>query len=109
MKNYIKCDASNCGYVEFVETITQDLVGKRCPKCSSDMLTQKDYNEWVAVKNIVLVSDWIGKAMEFFGFKPKRVTLSLGKEDVLPGETYAQALVRKTKKELARAEKDHDT
>lgn len=40
----IKCD--HCGYSEPVPNgPTEDLIGKRCPECASDMMTKQDFED----------------------------------------------------------------
>ena len=44
----LKCDAHTCNYVEDVEKITSDLIGKPCPLCGANLLTKEDYDHWVS-------------------------------------------------------------
>lgn len=37
------CDAPGCGHAERVGPLRPSLIGTRCPKCGSDMLTREDY------------------------------------------------------------------
>lgn len=39
----LKCDAAGCGYAEPHKAMTADLIGKPCPKCGANLLTEKDY------------------------------------------------------------------
>lgn len=43
MNQFLKCDEPNCDHHEDVETITEDMIGKPCPKCGANLLTQKDF------------------------------------------------------------------
>ena len=48
----LKCDAAGCGHMEPVAKIEKSLVGKPCPKCGANLLTEKDYEAgklWVHV------------------------------------------------------------
>lgn len=40
---FLKCDNRGCVYVEFHDEITPAHVGKMCPRCWSNLLTQEDY------------------------------------------------------------------
>ena len=43
MQLFLKCDAENCDHVEYVDDITEDMIGKECPKCGENLLTEEDY------------------------------------------------------------------
>lgn len=43
MSEFLKCDATGCDHVEDVAEITADLVGKPCPKCGANLLTEGDW------------------------------------------------------------------
>ncbi|SEN50379.1 hypothetical protein SAMN04489859_100885 [Paracoccus alcaliphilus] len=45
MKMSLMCDASGCDHIEYVDGITSDLIGKPCPKCGENLLTDEDYKE----------------------------------------------------------------
>ena len=47
MSEYLTCDVPGCDHTETVPVITEELVGKPCPKCGADLLTQPDYDHWV--------------------------------------------------------------
>lgn len=49
MSEFLKCDAADCDHMEVVETITADMVGKPCPKCGANLLTQNDWDHYEAV------------------------------------------------------------
>lgn len=40
---FLKCDKKGCVHVEFHDDITSALIGKPCPHCGSNLLTQEDY------------------------------------------------------------------
>lgn len=48
MQGFLKCDAAGCTHREPVEALTQDLVGKPCPICGANLLTQEDFDDWHA-------------------------------------------------------------
>lgn len=50
---YLKCDASGCDHVENVDCISQNLVGKACPKCGANLLTQDDYDHYVQLRGLL--------------------------------------------------------
>jgi hypothetical protein len=43
MSEFLKCDAAGCDHRETVGEITADMVGKACPKCGSNLLTEEDW------------------------------------------------------------------
>lgn len=43
MFNQLICDAAACDHREDVEALTEDLIGKACPKCGADLLTREDF------------------------------------------------------------------
>ena len=49
MPAFLKCDAAGCDHVEDVEAITPELIGKPCPKCGSNLLTEADCEAWLAM------------------------------------------------------------
>jgi hypothetical protein len=49
MSEHLKCDAAGCDHVEIVGTITEDMIGKPCPKCGANLLTKEDWDVWVAL------------------------------------------------------------
>jgi hypothetical protein len=38
------CDARGCDYTEYVGTVSPEYIGKPCPKCGANLLTQEDYD-----------------------------------------------------------------
>lgn len=45
-KEFLKCDAAYCDHVEEVPEITEGMVGKPCPLCGANLLTQEDWDQW---------------------------------------------------------------
>jgi len=43
MELFLQCDADGCDHKEFVETITEDMIGKECPECGANLLTEDDF------------------------------------------------------------------
>jgi len=43
MQLYLQCDAEGCDHKEFVDTITEEMIGKECPLCGSNLLTEEDF------------------------------------------------------------------
>ena len=37
------CDEANCDHAEPIDDLTEDLIGKECPKCGANLLTREDY------------------------------------------------------------------
>lgn len=50
MSSYLKCDAEGCDHVEEVDEITEDHIGKPCPKCGASLLTEEDYHRFNVMK-----------------------------------------------------------
>ena len=40
---YLRCDEKHCDHTEQIEELLQEHVGKPCPKCGANLLTQKDF------------------------------------------------------------------
>lgn len=40
---FLKCDAEGCDHVEPVAEIRKDDIGKPCPKCGANLLTEEDF------------------------------------------------------------------
>lgn len=39
----LKCDAPSCDYEDTEARLTVELVGKPCPKCGANLLTEEDF------------------------------------------------------------------
>lgn len=39
----LQCDAPACDHVEELAEITADLIGKPCPRCGANLLTEEDF------------------------------------------------------------------
>lgn len=48
----MKCDAEGCDHVEKVSRVTRDLIGKPCPKCGANLLTEADYRSATALLDL---------------------------------------------------------
>jgi hypothetical protein len=44
---FLKCDANGCAHIETHPKLTSEMVGTSCPKCGADLLTQKDFDDFV--------------------------------------------------------------
>jgi hypothetical protein len=71
----IKCDNVHCGYRDdsVLSKDYKDYVDKPCPKCGSNLLTQKDYKSFLIIQTISN-HPWIlflNKIGTFLGFKTK--------------------------------------
>jgi len=40
---FLKCDAEGCDHRETVGGLSADLIGKPCPKCGANLLTEEDF------------------------------------------------------------------
>lgn len=50
---YLKCDEKHCDHMEQIEELLQKHVGKACPKCGANLLTQKDFEIAKAFKGVL--------------------------------------------------------
>ena len=50
MQCWLKCDADGCDHQEDVPWLTADMVGKPCPKCGANLLTDDDFKAGVRMK-----------------------------------------------------------
>ena len=57
MNEYLKCDQNECSHIETHEKLTDDMVNKACPLCGSNLLTQEDWKQYSAVKNLMSLVD----------------------------------------------------
>jgi hypothetical protein len=39
------CDEPTCDHKEDVGALSEDMIGKPCPKCGANLLTREDYEE----------------------------------------------------------------
>lgn len=57
----LKCDAQGCDHVEKVSAITAECIGKPCPKCGANLLTQEDHDAALILEATVdLINQTIG-------------------------------------------------
>jgi hypothetical protein len=43
---FLKCDERGCSHVEYHAKLTHAMVGKPCPRCSSNLLTLEDFRDF---------------------------------------------------------------
>ena len=43
MTAFLQCDAKGCDHREDVHSIEEGMIGKPCPKCGANLLTEADY------------------------------------------------------------------
>jgi len=46
---YLKCDTPSCDYLEMTPIVVEDI-GKPCPKCGANLLTQDDFIDYRKMK-----------------------------------------------------------
>lgn len=51
--NYLKCDAEDCDHRENIDSLSEDMIGKPCPKCGESLLTEADYRSGIAMQIVV--------------------------------------------------------
>lgn len=47
------CDEPTCDHKEDVGALSEDMIGKPCPKCGSDLLTRQDYEEGLKCQAVI--------------------------------------------------------
>ena len=57
MSEYLKCDQNECSHVETHEKLTDEMVNKACPSCGSNLLTQDDWKQYSAIRNLMSLVD----------------------------------------------------
>lgn len=62
--NYLKCDAEGCDHREEVETITESDIGRPCPKCGANLLTEEDFRAFAPLNAIMLAFKKLGLTVE---------------------------------------------
>lgn len=62
----LHCDNGECGHVLPAGAVTwgEHLIGYPCPRCSSDMLTRRDYED---SERIVMAARWVNKWFGWLG------------------------------------------
>jgi predicted RNA-binding Zn-ribbon protein involved in translation (DUF1610 family) len=78
----MKCDNPQCGFTTPTHITTAKQmslwIGRPCPQCGENLLTEKDYKTFVIVENFlrsppVRFFNWIGKLLHW---KTTKVTIS---------------------------------
>lgn len=73
----LKCDAENCDFSEEVADISAKLIGKPCPKCGTNLLTEVDYKATVALKAAVdLLNTFVGPVSNTYSPEPALVLIN---------------------------------
>lgn len=75
---YLKCDA--CDYVtgNLGRDLTKADIGTPCPKCGADMLTERDFNDFVGqMAAIAFVNKATEMLADAIGLETKRVRLNI--------------------------------
>ena len=50
---YLQCDAEGCGHIESIDSLTREMIGKPCPLCGADMLTEDDYQAGLKIEGMM--------------------------------------------------------
>lgn len=53
MPGKLKCDATDCDHKEDYGELSRDLIGKECPKCGANLLTEEDYIAGLRVEAMI--------------------------------------------------------
>ena len=76
MSQFLKCDAPNCDHHEDVPEITAEMVGKECPKCGANLLTETDWNMYSTVmKPAMDMMEALGISRPFVEGDPEHLKL----------------------------------
>lgn len=65
---YLKCDADGCGCRVPVEAISADDIGRPCPRCGSNLLTEGDFQ---AYERVMAAIDSLNAAAAVLGIRPE--------------------------------------
>lgn len=57
---YLKCDADGCDHMEHHEAIGLEMIGKPCPKCGANLLTEQDYLDGCKVEALLKTLEVLG-------------------------------------------------
>ena len=74
---HLQCDANGCGHVEEVPTLSQELVGKPCPKCGANLLTQRDFDEWGEIQTLIETLRALGVVTDDPNVETKAISVGL--------------------------------
>ena len=87
---YLKCDALGCDHHETVAAMTADLIGKQCPKCGSNLLTEQDFNTYSEHSKIMAAINKIigpvevpdGQKMQVVSYNPhgSKITIEIERD-----------------------------
>jgi hypothetical protein len=50
---YLKCDKPGCDHIEYHQKLDATMVNKQCPKCSTNLLTQRDWADFSAFNAVI--------------------------------------------------------
>lgn len=65
--SYLKCDADGCDYVEEIGRLERDMIGKECPFCGANMLTEEDFQHGLKVEGMIALMQALGIATDEAG------------------------------------------
>lgn len=57
---YLTCDAPGCDHQEDMSALTEDLIGRPCPKCGASLLTREDYEAGIRLYSMMDVLEKAG-------------------------------------------------
>lgn len=75
----LQCD--NCFHQEPVEKFSAELIGKECPVCQSNMLTERDYRVAKWQLRLLKVLTWLSRVALWINPKAKTGVLSVHVKD----------------------------
>ena len=57
---FLQCDAPGCDHVEQVDGISEEHIGKECPKCGANLLTEEDFEDFRPMADLINVFNKAG-------------------------------------------------
>lgn len=65
MTAYLKCDEPDCDHVEYHKKISAEMIGKPCPKCGANLLTEEDFRAAALITFILKPLKFLGLMKEY--------------------------------------------
>ena len=50
---FLKCDAQDCAHREECPDYGPEMIGKPCPKCGANLLTQEDFDAYEPIRELL--------------------------------------------------------
>lgn len=83
-QQFLKCDNPHCIYEENIDSIDESMIGKPCPNCGQNLLTEEDYKYGKILektigflKSLGLVSEHQGEGFVSVSLNPHKGKLNI--------------------------------